>query len=450
MQKGYLVCLFGLVLAAPAVAAPWVRGFAIDNYEPAFYYGGKTGTTDDPGSDCPKGTIPNNDYKTILKTSWRSAAQVDVAVKSASADFDPNGPTSRLLTYRGFRPDIETYINPFTAPDPGMQEVTGKIAEGFNLDDNAKTGGFTSPRGEKGIDNAFYRAWGCLMSFRGTPYHAYMSQRANDKMVDGMYTMVMRVSGNGDPMNDDNATLEVGYSPDHLVKDPLGNVVDGYSFRIAKAAQYTKLPARIHNGVVETEQVKDLYIPAFAWAESNRGEADFHKGKIRLVINADGSASALIGGYRDWRDLYGKDTFNVPSGGATRETYTHQNQISAYYALKRNADGLPDPKTGRNMGISAAFRVTAKPAYVLDPKTPVVINQPPGAFPNFEIPDVERTLFIKGTTTAQIQAAPVRHGRDPDSGSDPASSDDGKSGKDAQASSRPSEPVASAAVATAQ
>jgi hypothetical protein len=131
----------------------------------------------------------------------------------------------------------------------------------------------------------------------------------------------------------------------------------------------------------------------------------------------------------------------VPSGGQTRETYTHQNQISAYYALKRNADGLPDPKTGRNTAISTAFRVTAKPAYVLDPRTPVVIDQPPGAFANFEIPDIERRLFVKATTTAQIQAAPVRHGHNPDDGSDPK---DGKPGNDVQASSGTPGPVASA------
>ena len=445
MQKRYLVCLLSLVVATPALGEPWVRGFAIDNYEPAFYYGCKPGTTDEPGADCPKGTNPDNDYKTVLKTSWRSDDQINAVVKGASAGFDPNGPTSKLLRYRGFRENIETYINPFAAPDPGMQEVTGKTAEGFNLDGNAKSGGFTSPSGEKGVDNAFYRAWGCLMSFRGTPYHAYMSQRANDKMVDGMYTMVMRVSGNGDPMNDDNAILEVGYSPDHLAKDPNGHVVDGYSFRIAKSAQYTRLRARIHNGVVETEQVANLYVPAFAWAESNRGEADFHKGKIRLVIDADGNASALIGGYRDWRDLYGKDTFNVPSGGSTRETYTHQNQIAAYYALKRNADGLPDPKTGRNTGISAAFRVTAKAAFVVDPKKPVVIDQPPGAFANYEIPAIERSLFVKATTTAHIQAPPVRHGNLPNSGNVQASSQGGKPDKDVQASNQSVTPVASVA-----
>jgi hypothetical protein len=74
-----------------------------------------------------------------------------------------------------------------------------------------------------------------------------------------------------------------------------------------------------------------------------------------------------VGGYRDWRDVYNRDTFNVPSGGATRETYYHQNQISMYYALKRNADAMPDPKTGRNTAISAAFRFTAQPAFVVDP-----------------------------------------------------------------------------------
>ena len=62
--------------------------------------------------------------------------------------------------------------------------------------------------------------------------------------------------------------------------------------------------------------------------------------------------------------------------------------------------------------------------------------RPPSGFANFEDSDIERSLFVKATTTAQIQAAPVRHGHDPDSGSDPAPSKDGKPGNDVQASSR--------------
>ena len=51
---------------------------------------------------------------------------------------------SPAMQHRGFRKDIDSYINPFTAPDAGMQQVTGRIAEGFDLDGNASSGGFTA------------------------------------------------------------------------------------------------------------------------------------------------------------------------------------------------------------------------------------------------------------------------------------------------------------------
>ena len=350
---------------SPATAAPWVRGFVVDNYEPAFYYGGRGGT-EAPGPDCPKGTVPILDYKTVLKTSWRTQTEIDTLTLPVSAGGEGEKVISPAMAHRGFRRDIDSYVNPFTAPDAGMRQVTGKIAEGFDLDGNPDTGGFTGTDGARGVDNAFYRAWGCIMSFRGTPWHAYLSQRANDKMLDGLYTMVIRLSGNADPMNDDNVTFEVAYSPDKVVKDPMGNVVKDVSFRIAKTEQYTKLKARIRNGVLETEQA-DIRLPEFSWGETRRGEALFRKGRMRLVVSRSGGLSGLVGGYRDWREVYGRDTFNVPSGGATRETYYHQNQISMYYALKRNADAYPDPKTGRNTAISSAYRFTARPAFVVDP-----------------------------------------------------------------------------------
>src|SRR5690349_22526306 len=270
--KKHLLIASALVLTTgPALSAPWVRGFVVDNYEPAFYYGGRGGT-EEPGSDCPKGTIPILDYKKELKTSWRTEAEVAKLTLPVSAGGEGEKVISPAMQHRGFRRDIDTYINPFAAPDAGMQQVTGKIAEGFDLDGNLQSGGFISPGGERGIDNAFYRAWGCIMSYRGTPYHAYLSQRANDKMLDGLYTMVVRLSGNGDPMNDDNVTFEIAYSPDHVVKDPMGRVVKDVSFRIAKTEQYTKLKAHIRNGVLETEQA-DIRMPEFSWGETKIGRA---------------------------------------------------------------------------------------------------------------------------------------------------------------------------------
>ena len=60
MRRCLSACCVAAGIATPAAAAPWVRGYVVDKYEPAFYYGAKGGTME-PGSDCPKGTTPDND-----------------------------------------------------------------------------------------------------------------------------------------------------------------------------------------------------------------------------------------------------------------------------------------------------------------------------------------------------------------------------------------------------
>jgi hypothetical protein len=396
------------VAATPALAAPWVRGFIVDQYEPAFYYGAKAGTME-AGTDCPKGTTPDNDYNALLKTKWRSDAEIAKVLKPATLEVDGTFNSGRefllsaALRYRGFRRDIDTWVNPFAAPDPGMQEVTGKIAEGFDLDNNPRTG-FISPTGRKGVDNNLYRVMGCGMAYRGKPFSSYLGTRANDKMLEGLFGIVIRVSGTKDPMNDDNAVVEVGYTPERIIKDPAGKVVPDYSYRIAKAAQYTKLNARIKNGVVKMEGGADIRMPVFSWFENNRGEITFHKARLELSLNPDTSLTGLVGGYIDWRQYYGRDTFDTSSSAGTRETYYHENQLAKYYALKRNADGLPDPKTGQNMGISAAFRLTGVRAYVRDSSQAVTINEPLSS----NAAPIYRALFRKASMTAVIIPDPPR------------------------------------------
>ncbi len=318
MKKQLLIASVLVTAASPVLGAPWVRGFVVDNYEPAFYYGGRGGT-EEPGSDCRKGTIPILDYKTVLKTGWRTDAEVEKLTMPVSTGGEGEKVISPAMQHRGFRRDIDSYINPFTAPDAGMQQVTGGIAEGFDLDGNANSGGFTSPSGARGVDNAFTAPGAATCPIGASLITPISSQRANDQMLDGLYTMVIRVSGNADPMNDDHAVFEVAYSPDHVVKDANGNLVRDVSFRIVKSEQYTRLAkARIRNGVLlETEQA-DVHLPAFSWGETNRGDVLFQKGRVRLTLNKDGDLSGLVGGYRDWREVYARDTFNVPSGGATQ------------------------------------------------------------------------------------------------------------------------------------
>ncbi|MFO1248755.1 MAG: hypothetical protein U1E93_11160 [Alphaproteobacteria bacterium] len=387
LQKRLMVCASALGLMAgtalPASAAPWVRGYVVGQYEYAFRYGGRAdftrGTEIEPGVDCPHGASTHfaNDVNTkiaVARQKFRSQQEIDWIAKPPGLD-QVRAPVltrfhiwNRAVAYRGYKRGIETYVNPWAAEDPGQPQVTSRIGDGFNLDGKIKANDFVSPDGEKGIDNNLYRAWGCDAPWRGNG-NATLDLRANDKMQDGLYTMVIRVSGNKDPMNDDNATLEIGYSPDKLVKDARGGISVDYSYRILTTSQYTKLKAKIKNGVVETEQVDHLHSPRIAWFYDQTGDANFRNGKIRLNMSPDGlSATGLLAGYRDWRELYSENTF--AQDGGQQGIREHEDHVSLYYALRRNADGIYNAKTGKYDGISSVYRLKLASAYVVDPEDP--------------------------------------------------------------------------------
>ena len=421
LQKRVLLCSVATVALAamvqPSTAAPWSRGYVVATYEYAFRYGGRAGFERageiEPGSDCLHGNSVHfaNDKNTeaALKQPFRSQYEIESIARPPGLE-QVKAPVltrfqiwNRAITYRGWKRGIETYVNPWAAEDPGQPEVTGKIATGFNLDNNSNTGGFVAEDGEKGIDNALYRAWGCDAPWRGNG-NATLHLRANDKMQGGLYTMVIRVSGNKDPMNDDNATLEIGYSPDKITKNARGDVAADYSYRIGKSEQYTKLKAKIRNGVVETEQVAELHAPRIAWWYNHVGDADIRKGKIRLEIGADGNAKGLIGGYRNWREIYTENTFS--QDGGQQGIREHEDGVALYYALKRNADGMPDPKTGEMTGISSTYRITAMPAYVVDSEKPVGVTVIKEDEPSRHSFIAIREATIKSTKTKIVQGVP--------------------------------------------
>src|ERR1044071_2388357 len=375
-----------MVGGQPAAAAPWVKGFVVGNYEYAFRYGGRAdysrGTEIEPGIDCPHGSSVHfaNDSQTkiaVARQKWRSQQEIDYIAKPPGLD-EVRAPVltrfwiwNRAIAYRGYKKDIETYVNPWATDDPGQPQVTSRIGDGFNLDGKIKANDFVSPDGEKGIDNNLYRAWGCDAPWRGNG-NATLDLRANDKMQEGLYTMVVRISGDQNPMNDSDATLEIGYSPDKIVKDARGGVAVDYSYRILQSAQYTRLKAKITNGVLESEQVEHLHTPRIAWFYDQTGDTNFTKGKIKLNIAPDGlSGTGLIGGYRNWRELYTENTF--AQDGGQQGIREHEDHVSLYYALRRNADGMYNEKTGKFDGISSVYRIKAASAYVVDPDKPMDI-----------------------------------------------------------------------------
>jgi hypothetical protein len=415
------------VMAAPAArtpAAPWVKGYVVGFYEFAFRYGGRAdfarGSEIEPGIDCPHGStvhfaVPALVQQSLSLVPWRSPKEVE-ALAHPPADGltrDRAGvyyATWRAASaYRAYSPDIQTYINPFTAEDPGQPQVTSRIGEGFNLDGKIKSDDFVSPDGEKGIDNELYRAWGCDAPWRaGAGSAGTLVLRSNDKMLEGLYTVVIRVSGNKDPMNDDNATLEIGYSPDQIAKDALGNVGFDYSYRILQSDQYTKLKAKVKDGVVETEQAAEIHMPQIAWFFNQTRDAHFRQGKIRVTPNPDGTSAGLVGGYRDWRDLFAQNVY--AQDGGQQGVREHEDHVSLYYALRRHADGMFNAKTGRYDGISTAYRLKLTPAFVVDPDKvmpiPVRSSEGRGRKPY----DDTMAAMIKGAETLIPQPVPPGSG----------------------------------------
>lgn len=417
-------------VSAAGAAQAWERSFAADTFQPAAYYAGKAGN-DEKAADCPNGLQLGIDVAAaVSRTAWRTEAERKTMIQratqtveeaqavqaapapapaaagaaqpgqQAAAPARPRQDTRTSLAYRGFAPDINTYYNPMAAPDPGMQEVVGKIAYGFDLDGKAETGGFVSPEGETGIDNSYYRALGCTYPVRGAPGKAYEVEFSNDHMRDGLYTLVVRITGQKDPLNDDDVTVEIGYSPDDLVKDARGGVAPNYSFRFdPQSGKYTSFKAAIVNGVVTPKgALGEMRLPDFAYMETLVIEPlVLHQSRFRMTLKPDGTAEGLIGGYRKWSDYYAKEAWQQPLlNGSGKEDFFHMDLLATYHALVRNADGLPDPKTGRKMGISAAYSFTAIPAIVMTPDAPLNISYAPMNADAKRDRDIFRTAVAEG------------------------------------------------------
>lgn len=355
--------------AAPAQApATWTKTYVVEWHDLAFLYGGPPGGNGDtPGSDCPGGANPANDWKTVLKTPWRSQAQVDEIL---SPDFN-HQEMYRQFAIRG--PNRENIMdNPTLEKDPGMILVTGKVAEGFDLDDNPRTGGFVSPEGHQGVDNQFYRVAGCIAGLRGPPRTAMWQKQQNDGMHDGIFTIVLVLSGAQDSRNDDDATLGIYVARDPMVKDANGGMARDYSYRIDPDPKYQSVvKVRIKDGVIESQAPSELHMRDFS-NHTAPFELVLYKAKMRFEEKPDGSLSGMIGGYRNWLEFYHTQNGNGKNGGvlgSIRENLWHMSMPAFYYALQRNADAMPDPKTGRNTAISAAYRIDAIPAFVIAPDT---------------------------------------------------------------------------------
>jgi hypothetical protein len=354
--------------ASAAHAAPWSRAYVVDWMEPAFFHGGDKMDNASSGTDCPDGTTKPVGWQKVFKTPWRSEADVQYYIHP-----ERRPELQRALRFRG--PNFEdVWAQPWLAPDFGMPEVKGDVAYGFDLDGNDKTGGFRSPDGSvRGVDNGYYKVGGCWVSYRGQPRTSQRGIGINGYMRDGLYTIVIVLSGSGDPMNDGDATLAFYESQDRIVKDSLGRVARDATFTVKpEITTQSLIPVTIRNGVVETKGPSEIRLRDEAWNSRTPAQMQLTRGRLQLKMTDDGGLEGYFGGYRDWKRLYQNQAINARDG----ETNQGIDMPSFYYSLKRNADADPDPVTGENRRISVAYSLRAVPSFVMTPDGKRVVTAP--------------------------------------------------------------------------
>lgn len=368
MRRRALLAAAAMVAAIPgfAQAAPWSRAFVVDWLEPAFLHDGPENDNIVPGKDCPGGTATTPGWKVQFQTPWRDPEAIKYYL---DAENRPDG--IRVMRWRG--PNLEdVWAHPTAGPDlHALPAVSWNMGLGFDLDGKVKDTDFTSPDGEKGIDDNYYRAAGCWVSYRGAPFHSQRGIGINGYMRDGLYTIVMVVSGDGDPMNDANATLGFYQSKDKIVKDNQGQVAHDASFAILPTTRTQSLvKVKIVNGVIETASPQEMRLRDEAWNSSIPDQLQLTGGKLRFKMKPDGGLEGYLGGYQSWKALYKKQA--IPA----RDTESNQglDMPTFYYQLERYADADPDPVTGKNRRISAAYRLRAVPAFVLTPDYAKVVT----------------------------------------------------------------------------
>lgn len=257
-----------------------------------------------------------------------------------------------------------------------FHEVAGKVGLGLNLDGKVDADDFTSPEGEKGIDNAFYRALGCIRMFRGEASYAHFTElwvrefRTNRILIE--LTDVDSLE------NDDAVVVSMYRGKDKLIMDVNGKkVMPGASNRIDErwSKRYTyRLKGKIENGILTTEPA-DISWAWSAWY-SDPGYYDFKQGRFRLKLDPSGeSAEGLFAGYADIKSF----RKTLLAGYSTHHSgYGDLSQFSMARALERNADGIPDA-SGKNTAVSAALRVSFTQVFIQHPEPRVAANPLSGA-----------------------------------------------------------------------
>ncbi|HEY4367715.1 MAG TPA: hypothetical protein VGN07_10830 [Steroidobacteraceae bacterium] len=257
--------------------------------------------------------------------------------------------------------------HPSTTPEQfTFKEAQGNTSYGMNLDGKIGPNDFVSPDGQKGIDNQLYRVIGCISNYRtmGTINHfeELFMRSYNDARV------VIELSGVDNLVNDNDVTVHFYRGSDGLLQDATGEgFIPGGTQNVDMrwGKEYiAQAKGKIVDGVLTSEPIDTVRLP---WM-STFGTSAYHvfRGlRVNLKVSQTG-AEGMLAGYVDVDAFMHQLT---TSWSTHHQSYGQLSSPSEYRALRRLADGYPDPKTGENTAISSSVNVKFVQVFVQHPES---------------------------------------------------------------------------------
>jgi hypothetical protein len=354
-RSAVLVTFIAACLATPGTSAAETKSYVLSYFYPANYYGDDT---------CPRGLNPLADvfFKRDLKILGLPQAEVDAMFNK---DYSvQNGKTTTkwvsVVATRGNGKD-NVYLHPTTVPDAHLMPAGGRFGYGFNLDGRgaASPNSYEDPEThQRGVNNQLFRAIGCIQAYKGypPPQPPLEAEYRWDYSRAAMGAWLIAISGE-DLRKDGDVTVTLESSIDPVtIEDANAHVQSDMTYRVAaRPSSHNVLHGRIKDGVITTDPAAiamkcDAYIQPLY---------EFLNARMRLKVKPDGTLEGVLGGYQPWYPVY----WSHANVGYIDERGFGIDAPALYYALRREADAYPDPKTGQNTAISAAYMIEAVPAF---------------------------------------------------------------------------------------
>lgn len=245
--------------------------------------------------------------------------------------------------------------DPFPYPHAG-----GRIATGLDLDGKVGDEDFTSPDGEKGIDNNLFRTIGCARIFRAPDGAIYFF--ATKQVRDYTFNRSMIEISEVDDLTDDpDVTVTIYRGLDPLMQDATGGMVlpggtQRPDLRFGKSF-IQRAKGAIKDGVLLTEPIANLRLP---W-EVFPPVPDYillRDGRFSLRLTPE-RAEGLVAGYADVERFYK----HITTWSTHHFSYGQLDAPRFYRELHRMADAYPDAD-GAMTAISGALTINMIQVYI--------------------------------------------------------------------------------------